>query len=212
MQLSARDTLSPFAARAFGLALIIAPLLLLASTIAYITEGEKINHGVLGGTIGVWSVFAIGFAMVGLFRMLEPHAPRASIILTLMIVMVVAGGTAFNIQGIFVALYDVDFMNDTAITGSDTIAILAFLPWGLFMPITMIATGVVLWRTRAVARPVAILFAAAGILFVASRPEQINVLAIFSDLVFLAAMAPLGWAVLNEGRAPQSESVPEPVA
>ncbi len=209
MQLNARDTLSPFAARFFGVALIIAPLLLLASTIAYITEGERINEGVLGGTIGVWSVFALGFAMVGFFRMLEPHAPRASIILTLTIIMVVAGGTAFNVQAIFIAVYGNDFMSDGAVTGSDLFGILAFLPWGLLMPVTFIATGIVLWRSRAVARYTAVLFMAGGLLFVAARPERIDVLAIICDLVFVLALAPIGWAVLTGDQTANPAPTPE---
>jgi hypothetical protein len=210
MQLSARDTLTPFAARVFGIALIIAPLLLLASTIAYITEGDGINNGVLGGTIGVWSVFALAIAFIGLFRLLEPHAPRAAVVLTVIAVTGCAAGVAFNIQATFTALYGIDIMQDGALTGLDLISIFAFLPWGWFVPITFIATGIVLWRTRVVARHTAILFIAGGVLFVASRPEQINVLAIVSDIVILLALGPIGWAALTEGRAPQP-ATPEPV-
>lgn len=191
-------SLSPFAARVFGIAIIVGPLLLLASTVAYVTAGEGVNEGVLGGTVGVWSVLALGIAFVGLLRLVEPHAPRAAVVLTVIALIGFPAGVAFNVDAVFVGLIpDLRDEIDDAMTGGDAIAIFAFLPWGLFAPLTLVLTGIVLWRTRAVARWSAILLVAGGVLFVASRPERIDVLAVIADLVIIAGMAPIGWALLS---------------
>lgn len=195
-------SLSPFAARAHGIALIVAPLLLLASTIAYTTEGG-INDGVVGGTIGVWSVFALTFAFIGICRVLEPAIPRAATLLMLLAVVAFASGVAFNVQAIGLALFGPETEILEQVEGSDSIAIFAFLPWGLFVPVTFVLTGIALWRTRTVSPLTAALVALSGILFVASRPERINALAIIGDITTFAALAPIGWAMLTNVRASQ---------
>jgi len=199
MSPDAQSTLTPFAARIYGTATIAAPLLLLASTLAFVTEGEGINEGVLGGTIGVWSAFAFAVAFVGILRLIEPSAPRAAAALTVLALIGFTAGVAFNVDAIYVALIPeltVERLND-AMTGGDAIAILAFLPWGWFVPLTFVLTGVMLWRTHTVAPWSGILLIIGGILFVASRPERINALALTGDVVRVVALAPIGWAMLT---------------
>jgi len=199
MSPDAQSTLTPFAARIYGTATIAAPLLLLASTLAFVTEGEGINEGVLGGTIGVWSAFAFAVAFVGILRLIEPSAPRAAAALTVLALIGFTAGVAFNVDAIYVALIPeltVERLND-AMTGGDAIAILAFLPWGWFVPLTFVLTGVMLWRTHTVAPWSGILLIIGGILFVASRPERINALALTGDVVLVVALAPIGWAMLT---------------
>lgn len=179
--------------RAFGAAAIAAPLLLLASTIAFMTAGEGINDGVLGGTLSVWAVTAFGIALVGLLRLLEPHAPRAASLLTLTAIAGVAGGVAFSVGGIYAPLYDLgpDAPLD-AVEGADVIAAFAFLPWGWLIPFTLTLTGVLFWRTGAIPRAQAGLLIAGGVLFVAGRPARLEPVAVLTDLVLVAALVPIG--------------------
>ncbi len=195
--------LSPAAARICGAAAIIAPILLLASTVTYITAGDGINDGVLGGTIGVWSCFALAIAFVGLLRLLEPAAPTAAPVLTIVALTGFAAGVAFNVQAIFTASFgpQIDDFMDT-VEGSDAIAILAFLPWGWFAPVTFAATGILLWRTRGTNHRSAGLLTAAGVLFIASRPARIDPLAVISDVVLILALAPIGWSILTRRITP----------
>jgi hypothetical protein len=198
--------MSPAAAKVYGVAIMLAPLLMLASTIAYVTVGEGINVGVLGGVIGVWAAFALAIGFVGLLRLLEPSAPRAAAVLTVLALTGFTAGAVFNVNAAFDALVgpELEAAIDAAIDrgGADAMLILAFLPWGFFGPITMLATGVLLWRTRTTPRWSAALLAAGGVLFVASRPERIDVLALIADGVLVLALLPIGWAMLT--RAPSS--------
>jgi hypothetical protein len=181
---------NPMLARITGWATILAPILLLGSTVAYITEGEGINDGHVGGTIGVWSCFAFVLAFIGIYRTLEPVAPRAAPIFLAVAATGSAAGVGFNVDAILAAEFGRDAV-DTA-TEDTPFTLLAFLPWGLFFPISLVATGVLLWRAGIVPRLLAGLVLAGGVLFVASRPERIDALAIAGDGVLIVALAPIG--------------------
>lgn len=212
MNLKSLGTLTPFGARVYGIAVIVAPLLFLASTVAYITEGNGINDGVLGGTIGVWSAFASVLAFAGILRLMEPTAPRRAMLLTLLALVAMASGVAFNVQAISLALLGPETEILDVVEGSDGIAVLAFLPWGLFVPLSFVLTGIALWRTETVPVWSGVLFIAAGVLFVASRPERIDVLAVIGDITMIAAMAPIGWAMLTASAAMTTAEVVPPAA
>lgn len=62
--------------RMTGLAVIVAPLLLLASTLAYVANGEGLSEGEVAGAIQIWAFITFGVAVVGLARALEAFAPR----------------------------------------------------------------------------------------------------------------------------------------
>lgn len=190
-------SIPPFTRRAHGLAAIVGPALLLASTIAFIAEGDGINDGVLGGTISVWACFALGFGLIGILRVLEPRAPRAAPLLTLLVIAGVAGGTAFSVDAIYSPFFGIDGEKLFESGGGDAIAILAFLPWGWMIPLTLVIAGTLLWRTATTAPAIGALLIASGILFVAGRPARIEPLVLISDLVMLAALLPLGRAMLR---------------
>ncbi|MPZ00129.1 MAG: hypothetical protein GEU97_19505 [Actinophytocola sp.] len=210
------NTTSPLAARIYGVAAMAAPLLLMASTIAYIVAGEGINHGVLGGVIGVWACFALVIAFAGILRHLEVRAPRAAPILTAFALTGFSAGIAFNVVAIFTAVagpHARDYL-DVAVE-ADPVAILGFLPWGLFTPLSLLLVGLALWRTRTFPAWNGALLALGGVLFVAARPERINVLALIADGVLVTALVPIGWAMLRHARPaaatpPANRSVPSP--
>lgn len=203
-------SVSPTAGRILGAALIAAPIVLLASTVAFITEGSGINNGVLGGTIGVWSCFALALAFIGLLRLVEPAAPTAAPILTIVAVIGFVAGAAFNVHAIFSATSGTEiekfFEN---VEGADAIAILAFLPWGWFAPVTFAATGILLWRTCSTPRSTAALLVAAGVLFISSRPARIEPLAVVGDVTLILALVPLGWSILLRRNTPDGATALE---
>lgn len=196
-------TLTPFSARVYGITAIAAPLLMLASTVAYTVEGEGINHGVLGGTIGVWSSFAMAIAFVGILRLLEPRAPLAAPILTVLTVTAFSAGVAFNVQAMYLASFGLDFLaeaSEGSVEGTAAIGMLAFLPWGLFAPLSLVLTGIFLWRTRTVSWWSGALLIVGGVLFVTARPARIEVIAMIGDGALILALVPIGWAMLTGAR------------
>lgn len=205
--------MSPTASRTFGLATIAAPVLLLGSTIAYLAE-DGINDGVIGGTVGIWSTFALAVAFTGIYRMIEPRAPRIGPIFAALTLVGMAAGTLFNLQAMYLAAYDNDLLTD-AMDGTlpdvSPLTFFAFLPWGWLAPVAFVATGILLWRTRTVPTWSALLLVLGGILFIASRPARIEPLAIACDIALVLALVPIGWSLLA-GRRVVAGAVPATVA
>jgi hypothetical protein len=206
-------SVSPYAARIHGTAMILAPLLLLASSVAYITAGEGINDGVLGGTFGVWCIFALAIGFVGLLRLLEPAAPRIAPVLLASVLIGCLAGVGFQTLAILTPIFgpEINVVLEN-LEGSDTIALFAFFPWGLLLPLSLILTGIVLSRTPLVPRWSARLLVAGGLLFAASRPEKVDVLALIADATLIAALVPIGWTMLTSARAATPARIPAPAA
>src|SRR5688500_3212275 len=59
-------------------AMVVAPVLLLLSTVANMTNGEGMNNGEAGGVLQVWGMAAYALVAVGLTRLLEERSPRAA--------------------------------------------------------------------------------------------------------------------------------------
>lgn len=185
--------------RLLALAAVVGPVVFLLSDVAYITAGNGINNGVLGGAIGVWSVFLLGWAFLGISRALEPVAPRGAVTLLVLAVPMVAGGAAFNVNGIHWDRFGNDFMG---VTDSDAaIGFLAFLPWGWFAPALFVVAGVFVWRTAIAPRWAGALTALTGLLFISARPAQIDALAIGCDIVMVLGLVPIGLTLLQRASA-----------
>lgn len=185
-----------------GTAAILGPVLLLLSTVAYITAGGGINDGVLGGTIGVWSCICLAIATIGICRLAEPLAPRAAPIVNVVALTGWLGGVAFNVQAMYLDHAGTDLLADAGEGRGDGIwyAFFAFLPWGWMAPFGFILMGWLLWRTRVVPAWVGGLLALGGVLFVAGRPERIDVVAVTTDVVLTVALAAVGLRLLQEAR------------
>jgi hypothetical protein len=194
-----------------AVAVIAAPIVFLLSDVAYVVAGDGINNGVLGGTIGVWSVFLLGWAFVGISRALEPVAPRGALALLILALPAMCGGAAFNVNALHWDHFGNDFIEAAfADGGSAAVGVLAFLPWGWFAPASFVLAGVLVWRTRIAPAWAGALTALAGVLFVSARPAGIDSLAIAADVVMVAGLAPIGLAMLA-GRVAESRSH-QPVA
>lgn len=194
-------------ARVTGVATILAPLLLLLSTVAYVTQGEGVNQGMLGGVIGVWSIFALLIGFTGIIRLLEPRAPRFAPWLLVVSMIGFSAGVGFNVDAMFSTVGAPELAGTTAEDG-EAIGLLAFLPWGWFTPLAMVLVGAVLWRTRTVAWWSAALLILGGLTFISARPARIDALAIASDVVLVAALVPIGLAVLRSARSQTPTGVP----
>jgi len=180
--------------RAYGLAAVAAPVLLLVSDVAYISAGGGINDGVLGGTIGVWSCFVFAFAFVGISRTLESAAPRAATVLLALAMPAWIAGAGFNVQAIHLGYFGEDFIN-TVSDGSDLVGLLAFLPWGWFAPLTFVVAGVLVWRTRSFPSWSGGLLVLGGLLFISARPAGLDPLVMVADVTLVLALVPIGVAL-----------------
>lgn len=186
------SALSPTASRLSAVASIVAPLLLLASTLAFVLAGDGINDGSAGGALTVWAFFAFIVAMVGIYRVIELDAPRAA---PIWLAICLIGGTAsalFGLDAIFaqeIGREVVDELEDPWLLG-------ALLPWGWFMPLGFVATGVLIWRTGAFARHSAVLLIAGGVLVIVGRPARIEPVAVLTDCLLVLAFVPMGLSML----------------
>lgn len=194
-------TTSPLPApRLFGVAAIAAPIVFLASDIAYVTAGDGVNNGVLGGTIGVWSCLLFVVAWVGFSRSLELAAPRGSLAVLIVGLTGFTAGVGFNIDAIQRAYYGESFFNGATLEGSDVFGVLAFLPWGLFAPVSFIVAGIVVWRSKAYPGWNAILLLLGGLAFLAGRPAAIDPVVIVADTFLVLAFVPIGLAMFSGER------------
>lgn len=180
--------------RLFGVALISGTALMLVSTLLYVATGEGVNHGVVGGTVGIWSCFAMVLGYLGLARSFESPAPRASLVLTVLAVVGLMTGYGYNLEGIHLAHLGADIWSEPF---DDAIGYLAFDPWGLFLPLALLLTGFLVWRTRLYARWTAAPLVLGGLLFVPSREAGVDALAVVADLLLLAGLVPLGVSLIQ---------------
>lgn len=187
--------------RAYGVAAIAGPILLLLSTVAFLIRGEGINNGIVGGTIVVWHSFAMIIAFLGIARMIEPRLPRAAIVLMLMAAPAFAAGVGFGVQGIDEEYHGGSFFADSALeTGTELFGFLALFPWGLLGPVCYVLAGILLWRIRFVPRWSAAAIVLGGILFVSARPARIDILALITDVTLVIGLIPVGLALLAAAR------------
>ncbi|MBB5790344.1 hypothetical protein [Jiangella mangrovi] len=183
--------------RFLAFAVIAAPVVFLLSDIAYLVAGNGINNGVLGGTIGVWSCFLLGWAFVGVSRTLEPHAPRGALALLILAIPAACAGAAFNVNALHWDHFGRDFVEAAFDDGSATVGLLAFLPWGWFAPASFVLTGILVWRTRIAPTWAAALTTLGGVLFFSGRPAGIEPLTIAADVVLVLGVVPIGLAMLS---------------
>jgi len=186
--------MTPLGLRATGLAAIAAPLLLLASTLAYVARGEGLNDGEVGGTIQIWAFVAFGVAVVGLARRLEAAAPHAAVALTILGLVGVAGGIGFGIDSIQIEVLGTESLQETE---SSAVPLALQLP-GVVFPLALAGLGVLLARHRIVPRAAGYTLAVGALLFPASRIPGVEALAIASDGLMLVALGTIGLPLLAE--------------
>ena len=179
--------------RLSGAAIVAAPVLLLVSTISYITAGDGMNTGEAGGAIQVWAMIAFALAMVSLARLLERPAPRAAAALTVVGLIGAAGGVGYGIDSIQAAIFDTGSIQET----DSAVAPLALQLPGVLFPLSLIGLGVMLARTGVVARWSGWALAAGGLLFPLARIPDVEALALVGDALLVMALVPLGWQTIR---------------
>ncbi|MGH2584086.1 MAG: hypothetical protein ACRDJE_04165, partial [Dehalococcoidia bacterium] len=93
-----------------------------------------------------------------------------------------------------------------AVAGADALGVLAYIPGGWFVPLTMLLTGIMLYRTRTVPILLAALLAASGLLFPIARMPRIDSLALASDALLIIALVPIGVAMIADARRARLEA------
>jgi hypothetical protein len=171
-------------------AMVVAPLLLLASSIAYAVGGGS-GEDQTGGAIQVYAATAFVFVVIGLARATEGAFPRAATALTLVGVLGAVGGATFGITSIANALSGSRLQD----VESAQIYVGLLLP-GVIFPVALIGFGVALFRAGIGPRASGPLLVLGAILFPLARINAIELLAVAGDLVLVAALVPLGLATL----------------
>lgn len=185
------------AVRVTGVAAVLAPLLMLASTIAHIAGNDELNSGETGGIIQVWATIALGVAIVGLARLLEGSTPRGAVVVVVLGVGAVAAAAGYGIDAIHADVHDVDSLQDVSSSPAAPIALQ--LP-GLMHTVGLVTLGVLLARHRLVPAVAAYSIALGAVLFLAARIPDIEELALVGDAVLLVGFGGAGITLLR-GRA-----------
>ncbi len=174
-------------------AMIAAPVLLLASTIAYAAAGE-VGTGVVGGVIQVYAFAAFGLATAGLaWASVRAGSRRAVAWLVIVAALGVAGGAGYGINAIYAGLGASDLNSDGSLAG----AIALQVP-GVLFPLSLIGFGVLLARLKAVPWLLGGLLAVAAASFPAGRIPKVGAVALATDLLLIVALVGVAW-VLGRG-------------
>lgn len=179
--------------RLFGVAMIVAPLLLLASTALSVT-GDGLGEDRTGGVLQVYAMIGFILAVIGLTRIAETHFARVAAALTLVGVMGTAGGVAYGINSIYVTLGTVNLNDVEGLAG-----LLALKVPGLLFPLTFIGLGALFVRAGVQPRWSGVAMILGGLLFPISRIASIDMLAPLPDALLLFGLAPIGLALLRDG-------------
>ena len=181
--------------RLFAGAMILGPLLLLGSSVAYVAGGGLSNDE-LGGALQVYAFVALTVVAIGIARALEPALPRASSALLAFAVLGCGAGVGFGIDSIHAALPGGTGLED-ADSAAGTLAL--FVPGAIF-PLSFAALGVALWRTRVSPRAAGPLLVAASLLFPVANIPDSEAIAVAANALFVVALWPLGITWLRQPR------------
>jgi len=174
--------------RLIGATFIAAPVLLLASSVAFAAGSEPAR-----GVLQFYAAALFMFVLVTLAQTVAGGAPRAAVALALLAVIGMTAGAGFAVDNLHGALLDDAYLVDDGGTAG---ILVAQVP-GLMGPIAWVGFGVALLQTGVRPRWSAWALIVAGLLFPVSRIGEVAPLAIADDLIFLVALAPLGWALMQ---------------
>ena len=186
-------------------AAVVAPALLLASTIAYVTS-DGLGNDPLGGTVQVYAAIAFGLAVFGVTSRLEPQLPRVATALTIVAMVGVAGATGFGHDSI---VYSYDPVAALSEQESASAGLSLFLP-GIVFPLALAALGVAAAKARIAPRWAGVLLAVGGLCFPVSRIGEIDGLALAADALIAAGLVPIGLAGLRGEGSPRPATAARP--
>lgn len=173
-----------------AIAMVIAPLLLAASSFVSLT-GNGNNSDALGGALVVYAFFVFIFVILGLTQLLAAHAPRFAMVMRVVGIFGCVGGVNWGmdsaIRGVLLTNVDAATAQLSAETVVGALPHLLELP-GLILPISMVILGIALLRYQLVPAPAALLLALAGLTFPVGRIPDIEPVYIVTDLAFVISL------------------------
>src|ERR671915_194932 len=181
--------------RLFAAAMIVGPVLLLGSSLAYVAGGG-LAQDELGGALQVYAFVALTVVAIGIARAVEQALPRASAALLAFAVLGCGAGVGFGIDSIHAGLPGGTGLED-ADSAAATLAL--FLPGAIF-PLSFAALGLALWRARVSPRASGPLLVAASLLFPIANIPDSEALAVTANALFVVALCPLGITWLRQPR------------
>jgi hypothetical protein len=181
--------------RLFAGAMILGPVLLLGSSIAF-AAGGGLNEDELGGALLVYAFVAMTVVAIGIARAVERALPRASAALLAFAVLGCGAGVGFGIDSIHAALPGGTDLED-ADSAAGTVALM--VPGAIF-PLSFAALGVALWRARISPTPSGPLLVAASLLFPVANIPDSEAIAVTANALFIVALWPLGITWLRQPR------------
>jgi hypothetical protein len=181
--------------RLFAGAMIVGPVLLLGSSVAF-AAGGGLNEDELGGALLVYAFVALTVVAIGIARAVERTLPRASAALLAFAVLGCAGGVGFGIDSIHAGLPGGAGLEDA---DSAAAGLALFVPGAIF-PLSFAALGVALWRARVSPRASGPLLVVASLLFPIANVPDSEAIAVTANAMFLVALWPLGIAWLRQSR------------
>jgi len=192
--------------RLFAGAMILGPVLLLGSSVAF-AAGGGLNEDELGGALLVYAFVAMTVVAIGIARAVERALPRASAALLAFAVLGCGAGVGFGIDSIHAGLPGGTGLED-ADSAAATLAL--FVPGAIF-PLSFAALGIALWRAHVTPKASGPLLVAASLLFPVANIPDSEAIAVTANALFVVALWPLGIAWLRQpqiiaGRGARIES------
>lgn len=175
-----------------GAAWILAPVLLLSSTVIAVTS-EALGSGRGTGVAQIYAGAAFGVALFGYLRIHGSQRPGLATAVTIVGAFGVTGMVVYGVNSVYVGVNGFD-LNES----SETAAFFALQLPGLLFPLTMVLLGLLAVRTLPRATWCGFALIAAGLLFPVSRIGDIELLAVAVDSLFVIAMVPVGLLLLRE--------------
>lgn len=169
--------------RLFGLAGIVGPLLVIASSILWVTGGDEARF-----PLEFHGATFTGLGLLGLCAVIASRMPRAAAVLAVFAILgFSSGGAGFAIDGLHEEVFGSGSLADEGgIAGK-----LAPAVPGLLGPLSLIGIGIALLRTKLAAAWSGAALVAAGVLFPISRIGEIPPLAVVVDVLIIVSVVPL---------------------
>jgi hypothetical protein len=182
----------------WGLSLILAPALFATSTFFWVRTNGRVEYGVTGGTlIAIATVFWIP-AFIGLFDLVKERMPRYATWGLLVAIYGCMGGAAFGLEGLFAEAFTIphDMRRAAWAQFATAFNLIFFWPGPLF-PLSLLALGAMVIRTRSIPLWAGLLLCIAAIAFPVSRIPRIQLLAHLADVLLLVPLAYTGLGLLK---------------
>lgn len=171
-----------------GAATIAGPLLLLASSVAWLAEADAANAILL-----MWAFIGLGITIVGFSQRLRATLPWAAAVVLGIGIIGAAGGAGYAVEAAMVDHFGVERLNDQSTLA--TVLVLQ-LP-GILYPLSFVVAAAAAWRARLLAPQHAAVLGIGALLFPASRIPDIAGLGVAADAVMCLALVPVGLALLT---------------